>query len=53
MSSYICVTSFYSCMMFDKVRISFSGLHSLIDMWVSGIIVGGGLNLGSLFCVGD
>ena len=36
--------------MFREVTMSHSGLHSIIDIWVCGIIVGGDMNLGSLIC---
>ena len=51
-SSYICVISFCICIVFISVAMFFSGLHSVIIMWVCGNIVGGGINLGSLICVG-
>ena len=51
-SSYICVNSFCVCIVFSTVAMSFSGLHSITDIWVYGIIVGGGINLGSLVCMG-
>ena len=38
--------------MFFVVAISFSGLHSIIDIWVCGSCVGGSMNLGSLLCSG-
>ena len=49
--SYICVNSFCMCMVFSLMAMSFSGLHSVIDMWMCGNIVDGGMNLGSLICV--
>ena len=30
----------------------FSGLHSVTDSWMCGVIVGGGINLGSFVCGG-
>ena len=51
-SSYMCVISFCVCMVCVVVLMSFSGLHSVIDIWVCGIIVGGGMNLGSFVCGG-
>ena len=51
-SSYMCVSSLCVWIVFVSVAISFSGLHSIADIWVYGIIVDGGMNLGSLFCVG-
>ena len=51
-SSYMCVSSFCVCIVFVVVIMSFSGLHSVIEIWVCGIIVGGGMNLVSLVCVG-
>ena len=50
--SNICVSSFCVCIVFTVVAMSLSGLHSLIDIWVCGIIVGGGMNLVSLVYVG-
>ena len=49
--SYICVNLFCMCMVFSLVAMSFSGLHSVTDIWMCGNIVDGGMNLGSLFCV--
>ena len=51
-SSYICVSSFCVCIVFAEVTISFSGMHSVVEIWVCGIIVDGGMNLESLVCVG-
>ena len=51
MSSYICVSSFCVYIVFSVVAMSFSGLHSTTDILVYGIIVGGGINLGSLACM--
>lgn len=39
---FICIVSVY-------IAMSFSGLHSCMDIFMSGIAVGGGINLGSLF----
>ena len=50
MSSYMWVCSLCICMVSLLVRISFSGLHSFMKICVSGIAVGGGMNLVSLFC---
>jgi hypothetical protein len=50
--SYICVNSYCICIVFFVVTIFFSGLHSVIDIWVCGSVVGGGMNLGYLVCVG-
>ena len=49
--SYICVNSFCVCIVFCLVVISFSKLHSITDIWVCGIIVDSGMNVGSLACV--
>ena len=51
-SLYMCVISFCVCIVCFVVLMSFSGLHSVIDIWVCGIIVGGGMNLGSFVCGG-
>ena len=48
-SLYICATSFYVWIVFVLVLISFSGLHSFIDMYIFGMISGEGINLVSLF----
>jgi hypothetical protein len=50
--SHICVNYCCICIVFSVVAMSFSGLHSVIDIWVCGSIVGDGMNLGSLVCVG-
>ena len=34
------------------VLMSFSGLHSMVDIWVCDVIVGGDMNLGSFVCGG-
>lgn len=47
------VSSFCICIVSLLVMISFSGLHSDMDMCVSGIIVGDGMNLVSLGCTGE
>ena len=39
-SSYMCVISFCVCIVWFVVLMSFSGLHSIIDNWVCGVIVG-------------
>ena len=52
MSSYMCVNSFCVCIEFVVVTISFSGLHSVVDIWVCGNIVDGVINLESWLCVG-
>ena len=49
-SSYIWVSSFCVCIVFLTVIISFSGLHSMVEIEVSGSLVGGGINLVSLVC---
>ena len=51
MFSYICVYSFCMCMVFSLVAMSFSGLHSVTDIWMCGSAVDGDMNLRSLFCV--
>ena len=51
-SSYMCVISFCVCVVCVVVLMSFSGLHSVIDIWMCGIIVGGGMNLGIFVCGG-
>ena len=47
-SSYICAMSFCVWIVCVFVLISFSGLHSFIDMYICGITSGGGINLVSL-----
>ena len=49
-SSYMCVVSFCICMVHVFTFISFSGLHSFIEMCASGMFNGGGMYLVSLFC---
>ena len=49
-SSYMCAISFCICMVHVSTFISFSGLHSFIEMCASGIINGKGIYLVSLFC---
>ena len=49
-SLYMCAVSFCICMVHVSIFISFSGLHSFIEMCASGIISGGGMCLVSLFC---
>ena len=39
----------FTCIASVYVAISFSGLHSYMDMCMSGIVVEGGINLGSMF----
>jgi hypothetical protein len=51
-SSYMWVSSFCVCMVFVVATMSLSGLHSVVEIWVCSISVGGGMNLVSLFCVG-
>ena len=46
------VISFCVCIVFFMVVMFFSGLYSVILIWVCGIILGGGINLVSLFCIG-
>ena len=45
--SYICVNSYCICIVFSLVTMSFSGLHFVIDIWVCGSVVEGGMNFGS------
>ena len=52
MFSYIWVCSFCICIVSLLVRMSFSGLHSVMNICVSGMDVDGGMNLVSLFCSG-
>ena len=49
-SSYMCATSFCICMVHVSTFISFSGLHSFIEMCAKGMMNGGGMYLVSLFC---
>ena len=49
-SSYKWVSSFWVCIVFFVVVISLCGLHSIVEIWVCGIFVGGGMNLVSLVC---
>ena len=49
-SSYMCTVSFCICMVHVFTFISFSGLHSFIEMCASGMFNGGGMYLVSLFC---
>ena len=49
-SSYMCAISFCICMVHVSTFISFSRLHSFIEMCASGIINGGDIYLVSLFC---
>lgn len=51
-SSYVCVNLFYVCIVFSTVAMSFSRSYSITDIWMCGIIVDGGMNLGSLVCMG-
>ena len=51
-SSYMCVSSFCVWIVFFVATMSFSGLHSVVVIWVCGIIVGGGICRVSLFCAG-
>ena len=46
------VSLFCICIVFVVEIMSFSGLHSVISIWVCGIIVANGMNLESLGCVG-
>ena len=49
-SSYMCATSFCICMVCVSTFISFLGLHSFIEICMSGMFNGGGMYLISLFC---
>lgn len=51
-SSYMWVRACCVCMVAFLVIMSFPRLHLVMDMCVSGISVGGGINLVSLICVG-
>ena len=51
-SSYMCVISFYISIVCFVVLMIFSWLHSIIDIWMYGVIVSDGMNLGSLVCMG-
>ena len=46
------VCSLCICRVFLLVKMSFFGFHSFMNICVSGIVVGGGMNLVSLFCSG-
>ena len=48
-SLYICATSFCVCIVYVFVLISFSGLHSSVEMYTCGMINGRGIYLVSLF----
>ena len=48
-SLYMCATSFCICMVCVSIFISFSGLHSFIEIYASGMINGEGMYLVSLF----
>ena len=49
-SSYMLATLFCICMVHVSTFISFSGLHSFIEMCASDMINGGGMYLVFLFC---
>ena len=49
-SLYMCATSFCVCIVYVSTFISFSRLHSFVEMCASGMISGGGMYLVSLFC---
>ena len=51
-SSYMCIILFCVCIVCFVILMSLSGLHSINDIWVCSVIVGGGMNLGSLVCMG-
>ena len=46
----MCVVLFCVRIVCFVVLMSLSGLHYIIDNWVYGVGVGGGMNLGPLFC---
>ena len=46
------VSLFYICIVFVVVTMYFSGLRSVINIWMCGIIKACGMNLESLGCVG-
>jgi len=50
-SKYKCVRSFCIIMMCVFVLMSFSGLHSVMEIYVSGMIIGGGMNRVSRDCL--
>lgn len=50
-SSYRWDISFCVCIVFFVVFMSFSGLHSVMLIWVYEIISVGGMDLVSLFCM--
>ena len=49
-SSYMFAESFCVCMVHVSIFMSFSGLHSFIEICASGITSDGGMYLVSLFC---
>ena len=51
-SSYTCVNLFCMCIVLSIVAMSFSGLYSNTVILLYDIIVGGGINLGFLACMG-
>ena len=51
-SSYMCVISFFVCMVCVFTLISFLRLHSFIEMCASGMVIGCGIYLVSRFCSG-
>lgn len=53
LASYMCVSSFCVCMVFVFVCMFFSGLHYLMDMYESDILVGSGICLASQVCSGE
>ena len=52
MSLYMCVISFFVCIVLFLVLIYILELHSIIDILMCGLIVGDGMNVGFLVCVG-
>ena len=51
-SLYMCVISFFVCIVLFLVLIYILELHSIIDILMCGLIVGDGMNVGFLVCVG-
>ena len=49
-SSYIWVSSFWVYIVFVTVAISLCRLYSIVEIWIYGIFVGGGMNLVYLIC---
>ena len=49
---YICISSFCICIVCIVVMMSFSGLHSIVIIWVCGVVKAVVINLVSLGCIG-